>query len=240
MRGHQLRPALSAIGMCSRLVCQLPADGHLTAAMTHIAAVNTHTADTSHRRSAPSSHVNNYMQKMIAEIQKCFVTPAIGRGASKETSCSRLFLLAHLLRQTLTATMKKAKRRWLFRKNIKKKSWQIAGCTPLAYTALSTFGCKCHGEGLTHFLCHCSERIFSFVCTNPPMGEDELQLSSLNVDREDFLFLSLFWEGEVAYVIHSFSMLFWYLDPSHLKFADCCSGSEKKEEKKNRKYKNKA
>ena len=217
MWGHQLRPALSAIGMCSCLVCQLPANGHLTAAMTHIAAVNTRAADAPRRRRAPSSHANNYMQKTIAEIQKCFVTPVKGRGASKETSCSRLFLLPPLLRQTLTATMekKKAKRRWLFRKNIK-KSWQIAGCTPLAYTALSTFGCKCHGEGLTHFLCHCSERIFSFVCTNPPMGEDELQLSSLNVDREDFLFLSLFWEGEVAYVIHSFSMLFWYLDLADL------------------------
>lgn len=41
--GHQLRPALSAIGMHSRLVCQLLANGHLAAAMSHIAAVNTHT-----------------------------------------------------------------------------------------------------------------------------------------------------------------------------------------------------
>lgn len=41
--GHQLTCALSSIGMHSRLVCQLLANGHLTAAMSHIAAVNTHT-----------------------------------------------------------------------------------------------------------------------------------------------------------------------------------------------------
>lgn len=67
-RGHQLRLPLSTIGMHSRLVCQLPANGHLTAAVTHIAAVNAHTADTERGRGAHGS----YMEQMIANVEKRF------------------------------------------------------------------------------------------------------------------------------------------------------------------------
>lgn len=52
------------------------------------------------------------------------------------------------------------------------------------HTALSTFGCKCHAQALSHFLCHCSERIFSF---SPPTGEDERRLggrSQAAISRE--------------------------------------------------------
>lgn len=65
--GHQLRPVLSAIGMHTRLVCQLLSNGHLSAAMSHIAAVNTHTTLIYHEEEhAP--HVNNYMQQMIYDL----------------------------------------------------------------------------------------------------------------------------------------------------------------------------
>jgi len=80
--------------------CQLPANGHLTAAMTHIAAVNTHTTDISQRRGGHSLHVNNYMQQMITDVEKCFVSSLKGRGASDLNCCTRLLKLAPLLRNT--------------------------------------------------------------------------------------------------------------------------------------------
>ena len=81
--GHQLRPALSAIGMHSRLVCQLLANGHLAAAMSRITAVNTHTPAIFHEEDA---HVNNYMQHMIYDLEKCFLpfSKRSRRGAAFE------------------------------------------------------------------------------------------------------------------------------------------------------------
>lgn len=117
----------------------------------HTPATHTHT----HRdEENPGQHASHILS----------TTDPNASSSSSVNSRAHLTLLA-LLSQKLLCNNVKARRSWLFVKNIK-KTWQITGCTPLAYTALSTFGCKCHGEGLSHFHCHCSERIFSFVCTN--------------------------------------------------------------------------
>lgn len=151
--GQELWPALSAIGMHARLVCQLLANGRLTAATSYIAAVNTPWRGGTQGTRNP--HMNHHGRKRSL------------RSVKNEGDRWTLVLISpcsHSISKILCNNVK-ARRSWLFIKNIK-KTWQITGCTPLAYTALSTFGCKCHGEGLSHFHCHCSERIFCFVCTN--------------------------------------------------------------------------
>lgn len=61
---------------------------------------------------------------------------------------------------------------------MKREADKLQAVLGSTYTALSTFGCKCHGEALTHFLCHCSEKDSRLRLHEPPMGEDEPRLSS--------------------------------------------------------------
>lgn len=51
--------------MCSRLVCQLLANGHLTALMSHIAAVNTRTTK---KRRVQDTHTHTQTREHAAPI----------------------------------------------------------------------------------------------------------------------------------------------------------------------------
>ena len=100
--GHQLGPALSAIGMHSRLVCQLLANGHLTAAMSHNATVTTRTPLKYNEEEIHATHVNNDMQQMNNDLKKGFLSSVKGRGeatASDLSCCTHLLLLALLLKR---------------------------------------------------------------------------------------------------------------------------------------------